>query len=63
MAEERTVNGALLVVVSLLMGGCASQMVSIRKIPDQTPDADNTAAAAADPAVIDARGCAADVYV
>lgn len=39
-------KGALLVVVSLLMGGCASQMVSIRTVPDQTPEADNAAAAA-----------------
>jgi phospholipid-binding lipoprotein MlaA len=37
---------ALCVAAALLMGGCASQMVSIRTVPDQTPEADNAAAAA-----------------
>jgi phospholipid-binding lipoprotein MlaA len=41
------VKGAILVSMSLLaLGGCASQMVSIRTVPDQTPAADNAAAAA-----------------
>jgi phospholipid-binding lipoprotein MlaA len=33
-------------VVLMMLGGCASQMVSIRTVPDQTPAADNAAAAA-----------------
>jgi phospholipid-binding lipoprotein MlaA len=31
---------------ALMLGGCASQVISIRKVPDQTPEADNAAAAA-----------------
>ncbi|HEX3395712.1 MAG TPA: VacJ family lipoprotein [Steroidobacteraceae bacterium] len=33
-------------IAALVLGGCASQMVSIRTVPDQTPEADNAAAAA-----------------
>jgi hypothetical protein len=41
------VKGAILMSAALLLlGGCASQMVSIRTVPDQTPAADNAAAAA-----------------
>ena len=36
----------LLGIIALALGGCAAQMVSIRKVPDQTPAADNAAAAA-----------------
>lgn len=32
--------------LALLLGGCASQVLSIRTVPDQTPAADNAAAAA-----------------
>jgi phospholipid-binding lipoprotein MlaA len=37
---------ALLALGLLALGGCASQMVSIRTVPNQTPAADNAAAAA-----------------
>jgi phospholipid-binding lipoprotein MlaA len=41
------VKGAILMSAALLaLGGCASQMVSIRTVPDETPAADNAAAAA-----------------
>jgi phospholipid-binding lipoprotein MlaA len=41
------VKGAIVMSAALLaLGGCASQMVSIRTVPDQTPAADNAAAAA-----------------
>jgi len=41
------VRGAVLLgIIALALGGCAAQMVSIRKVPDQTPAADNAAAAA-----------------
>jgi phospholipid-binding lipoprotein MlaA len=41
------VKAAVLMSVSLLaLGGCASQMVSIRSVPDQTPAADTAAAVA-----------------
>jgi phospholipid-binding lipoprotein MlaA len=41
------VKSAVFMSVSLLaLGGCASQMVSIRSVPDQTPAADTAAAAA-----------------
>ena len=33
-------------VLALALGGCASQVISIRTVPDQTPAADNAAAAA-----------------
>ena len=36
----------LLGIVALALGGCASHVASIRKVPDQTPAADNAAAAA-----------------
>jgi phospholipid-binding lipoprotein MlaA len=34
------------ICVAMALGGCASQVVSIRTVPDQTPAADNAAAAA-----------------
>jgi phospholipid-binding lipoprotein MlaA len=37
---------ALFGIVALALGGCASHVASIRKVPDQTPAADNAAAAA-----------------
>jgi phospholipid-binding lipoprotein MlaA len=37
---------ALLITVLLALGGCASQSVSIRSVPAETPAADNAAAAA-----------------
>jgi phospholipid-binding lipoprotein MlaA len=37
---------ALLSLLALTLGGCASQVLSIRTVPDQTPAADNAAAAA-----------------
>jgi phospholipid-binding lipoprotein MlaA len=40
------VRAAVLAGIALALGGCASQMVSIRRVPDQTPGADNAAAAA-----------------
>jgi phospholipid-binding lipoprotein MlaA len=40
------VRAVLLVGIALALGGCASQVVSIRKVPDQMPAADNAAAAA-----------------
>jgi phospholipid-binding lipoprotein MlaA len=40
--------------VALLLGGCASNVVSIRTVPDQTPAADNAAAAASAKAFADA---------
>jgi phospholipid-binding lipoprotein MlaA len=46
LAEEYAVRAAVLVGIALALGGCASQMVSIRRVPDQTPAADNAAAAA-----------------
>jgi phospholipid-binding lipoprotein MlaA len=47
LAAERTVKAAaLLSVLALTLGGCASQVISIRTVPDQTPAADNAAAAA-----------------
>ena len=39
-------RAAVLVGIALALAGCASQMVSIRRVPDQTPAADNAAAAA-----------------
>jgi phospholipid-binding lipoprotein MlaA len=36
----------LSVVIAGVLGGCASQVLSIRTVPDQTPAADNAAAAA-----------------
>jgi phospholipid-binding lipoprotein MlaA len=47
LAKERAVKAAIFVSVGLLaLGGCASQKVSIRTVPDQTPAADSAAAAA-----------------
>ena len=37
---------ALAVILAALLEGCASQVLSIRTVPDQTPAADNAAAAA-----------------
>ena len=39
-------KAAVLAVLAGLLGGCASQVLSIRTVPDQTPAADNAAAAA-----------------
>ena len=39
-------RAAVLVSVALALGGCASHIASIRRVPDQTPAADNAAAAA-----------------
>ena len=39
-------SAAFMSIAMLALGGCASQMVSIRKVPDQTPAADNAADAA-----------------
>lgn len=36
----------MMICVAMALGGCASQVVSIRTVPDQTPAADNAAAAA-----------------
>ncbi|HTC37628.1 MAG TPA: MlaA family lipoprotein, partial [Steroidobacteraceae bacterium] len=36
----------VLVIFAGMLGGCASQVLSIRTVPDQTPAADNAAAAA-----------------
>ena len=36
----------VLVILAGMLGGCASQVLSIRTVPDQTPAADNAAAAA-----------------
>lgn len=46
-------KAAVLVMLALL-GGCASQVVSIRTVPDQTPASDNAAAAANAAAFADA---------
>jgi phospholipid-binding lipoprotein MlaA len=45
LAAEHAVRAAPL-VIALALGGCASHVVSIRRVPDQTPAADNAAAAA-----------------
>jgi phospholipid-binding lipoprotein MlaA len=37
---------ALVIIVAGALGGCASQVLSIRTVPDQTPAADNAVAAA-----------------
>ena len=47
-------SAALSVGVALALAGCASQVISIRTIPDQTPAADNAAAAASAEAFADA---------
>jgi phospholipid-binding lipoprotein MlaA len=46
MAAERAVKAAALIILAGALGGCASQVLSIRTVPDQTPAADNAAAAA-----------------
>jgi phospholipid-binding lipoprotein MlaA len=47
LAQELALKAALILSAILLaLGGCASQVVSIRTVPAQTPAADNTAAAA-----------------
>ncbi|MEO7207388.1 MAG: VacJ family lipoprotein [Steroidobacteraceae bacterium] len=38
-------KAAILVVLAWVLGGCASQVLSLRTVPDQTPAADNAAAA------------------
>jgi ABC-type transporter lipoprotein component MlaA len=46
LAAERAVKAfILLVLLAALLDGCASQVLSIRTVPDQTPAADNAAAA------------------
>jgi phospholipid-binding lipoprotein MlaA len=47
LAAERAVKAAVLagLLAALLLDGCASQVLSIRTVPDQTPAADNAAAA------------------
>ena len=39
-------KAAFLALLAGMLGGCASQVLSIRTVPDQTPAADNAAAAA-----------------
>jgi phospholipid-binding lipoprotein MlaA len=47
MAAERAVKAAIpAMILAVLLQGCASQVLSIRTVPDQTPAADNAAAAA-----------------
>jgi phospholipid-binding lipoprotein MlaA len=47
LAAERAVKSAVFMSLGLLaLSGCASQMVSIRSVPDQTPAADTAAAVA-----------------
>jgi phospholipid-binding lipoprotein MlaA len=45
---------ALMACAAMMLGGCASQVISIRTVPDQTPEADNAAAAANAAAFADA---------
>jgi phospholipid-binding lipoprotein MlaA len=40
------VKAAVLIILAGVLGGCASQVLSIRTVPDQTPEADKVAAAA-----------------
>jgi phospholipid-binding lipoprotein MlaA len=55
LAAERAVKAAALsIILAGLLGGCASQVLSIRTVPDQTPAADNAAAAANAAAFADA---------
>jgi phospholipid-binding lipoprotein MlaA len=55
LAAERAVKASVLVVLlAALLAGCASQVLSIRTVPDQTPAADNAAAAANATAFADA---------
>jgi phospholipid-binding lipoprotein MlaA len=46
LAAEYAVRAAVLVGIALALGGCAAHVASIRRVPDQTPAADNAAAAA-----------------
>jgi phospholipid-binding lipoprotein MlaA len=47
LAAERAVKASvLMVLLAALLEGCASQVLSIRTVPEQTPAADNAAAAA-----------------
>ena len=39
-------KAAVLIILAGVLGGCASQVLSIRTVPDQTPEADKVAAAA-----------------
>jgi phospholipid-binding lipoprotein MlaA len=55
LAAERAVKaGVLAVILASVLEGCASQVLSIRTVPDQTPAADNAAAAANAAAFADA---------
>jgi phospholipid-binding lipoprotein MlaA len=55
LAAERAVKASVLVVLlAAMLAGCASQVLSIRTVPDQTPAADNAAAAANATAFADA---------
>jgi phospholipid-binding lipoprotein MlaA len=56
LGAERAVKEAVLAgfLAALLLDGCASQVLSIRTVPDQTPAADNAAAAANAAAFADA---------
>jgi phospholipid-binding lipoprotein MlaA len=47
MAKGRGMKAAIFAVLAALaLGGCASQVLTIRTVPDETPAADNAAAAA-----------------
>jgi phospholipid-binding lipoprotein MlaA len=55
MAAEQPVKSAVLIGgIALALAGCASNVLSIRTVPDQTPAADNAAAAASAQAFADA---------
>ena len=55
MAAEQPVKNAVLIGgIALALAGCASNVLSIRTVPDQTPAADNAAAAASAQAFADA---------
>ncbi len=48
-AHSRVAIGAMVILggmIMLMLSGCASQVVSIRTVPDQTPAADTAAAVA-----------------
>ncbi|HEV7357651.1 MAG TPA: hypothetical protein VGN99_06620, partial [Steroidobacteraceae bacterium] len=47
-------SAALIGCLALALAGCASNVISIRTVPDQTPAADNAAAAASAQAFADA---------
>jgi phospholipid-binding lipoprotein MlaA len=46
VARRRDVKRAPLLMVFAMLGGCASQVLTIHTLPDETPAADNAAAAA-----------------